>query len=436
MGFILTSPTLQSTDELPQGNINLYFTDEASQDAIAGLFQNGTGISWSYDDANNLLTPTVTLAPFSTDDLAEGANLYYSTTRFDERLALKTTSDLAEGSNLYYTTARFDSRLALKTTSDLAEGSNLYYTAARFNTAFAAKSTTDLAEGSKLFFTTARAQGAVSASAPIAYSGGVFSIQQADATHDGYLSSGDFTTFSAKVSGSGLTSGKMARITGSSTIGNGKLTEDANGALSTTITGGSATALTIDNGSTAVDLLDLQHSASSVLTVSSAGTLTLKASSAANLRWNTDGGGDIGTSSGNRPRDIFATRLMRLPSTALNGYYLDTLRRGLHMDGSGGAAEIYRSGNALLSLADGQYLVCDGPGNIWVFYNADTGTALMTINRGTGKVTANDLVVGKTGLGVGNSAAATTLGTVVKKMEVFAVNGTSLGFVPIYDSIT
>ncbi len=40
------------------------------------------------------------------------------------------------------------------------------------------------------------------------------------------------------------------------------------------------------------------------------------------------------------------------------------------------------------------------------------------------------------GIGVGNSAAATTPGTVVKKMEVFSATGASLGFVPIYDAIT
>lgn len=54
---------------------------EASQDATAALIQNGTGISWSYNDGLNTLTPTVTLAPFTTTNLAEGANLYYT----DER---------------------------------------------------------------------------------------------------------------------------------------------------------------------------------------------------------------------------------------------------------------------------------------------------------------------------------------------------------------
>lgn len=40
------------------------------------------------------------------------------------------------------------------------------------------------------------------------------------------------------------------------------------------------------------------------------------------------------------------------------------------------------------------------------------------------------------GLGVGNSAAATTPGTVVKKMQVFDASGTSLGYVAVYDAIT
>ncbi|MFN3650087.1 MAG: hypothetical protein ACK47B_10955 [Armatimonadota bacterium] len=48
----------------------------------------------------------------------------------------------------------------------------------------------------------------------------------------------------------------------------------------------------------------------------------------------------------------------------------------------------------------------------------------------SGKATATG------GIGVGNSAAATTLGTLTKKMEVFDAAGSSLGFVPIYDAIT
>jgi hypothetical protein len=50
--------------------------------------------------------------------------------------------------------------------------------------------------------------------------------------------------------------------------------------------------------------------------------------------------------------------------------------------------------------------------------------------RAVGKVVAED------GLAVGNSAAATTLGTVIKKTEVFNAAGVSIGFVPVYDTIT
>jgi hypothetical protein len=52
---------------------------------------------------------------------------------------------------------------------------------------------------------------------------------------------------------------------------------------------------------------------------------------------------------------------------------------------------------------------------------------------GTG---SGDKLVATAGLGVGNSASATTPGSVVKKMEVFDAAGSSLGFVPIYNSIT
>ena len=69
-----------------------------------------------------------------------------------------TTSDIAEGTNLYYTTSRFNTDFATKDTDDLSEGAtNLYFTSARFDTDFAGKTTTDLTEGSNLYFTNARA---------------------------------------------------------------------------------------------------------------------------------------------------------------------------------------------------------------------------------------------------------------------------------------
>lgn len=53
-----------------------------------------------------------------------------------------------------------------------------------------------------------------------------------------------------------------------------------------------------------------------------------------------------------------------------------------------------------------------------------------------GRLKTDDLFVTVTGLGVGNSAAATTPGTVTDKIEVFDASGASLGFLAVYDAIT
>jgi hypothetical protein len=104
----------------------------------------------------------VTFATPSTSNITEGTNLFYTTTRFDDRLATKTTDNVSEGTtNKYFTNTRFDDRLATKSTTNLAEGTNLYYTTARQNTDFdarlGAKSTTNLAEGTNLYYTSTRA---------------------------------------------------------------------------------------------------------------------------------------------------------------------------------------------------------------------------------------------------------------------------------------
>jgi hypothetical protein len=120
----------------------------------------------------------------TTTNIAEGTNLYYTDTRFDNRFATKTTTNLTEGTNLYYTDTRFDNRFATKTTTNLAEGTNLYYTNARFDTQLATKTTTNLAEGTNLYFTTARARQSISAVSPVVYdnSTGVISLASGTAT--------------------------------------------------------------------------------------------------------------------------------------------------------------------------------------------------------------------------------------------------------------
>ena len=114
------------------------FRDKFDQTDWVGA---GDGKVLFYD--NN--TGKIKIKTLSVDDIAPafGAN-------FNSNFALKTTDDLTEGSNLYYTTTRantdFDTRLATKSTTDLAEGSRLYYTDARVLTKINATSVTALSD--------------------------------------------------------------------------------------------------------------------------------------------------------------------------------------------------------------------------------------------------------------------------------------------------
>lgn len=67
-----------------------------------------------------------------------------------------------------------------------------------------------------------------------------------------------------------------------------------------------------------------------------------------------------------------------------------------------------------------------------VYFGTDTNL----YRAGPDRLRTDDKFVTALGLGVGNSVAAATPGAVVRKMEVFDAAGTSLGFVPIYNTIT
>lgn len=136
-----------SSDSLDIGFYGLY--DTVGTDKYAGLFRDasdskfklfkdleteptttvdtsGTGYTIGTLVANiegNLtgnVTGTATQAAnlnnHDTDDLAEGStNLYYTTARWDAKMAAADTDDLAEGStNLYYTNARADARITAR----------------------------------------------------------------------------------------------------------------------------------------------------------------------------------------------------------------------------------------------------------------------------------------------------------------------------------
>lgn len=127
-GNVTLSPF--STTDLSEGS-NLYFTDERVDDRVSGLIQNGTGISWAYNDVVNTLTPMISLASFDTDDLVEGAtNKYFTTEAIDDRVAVL----IKDGTGLTWTyndpANTFTGNVSLGTfsTDDLSEGSNLYFT--------------------------------------------------------------------------------------------------------------------------------------------------------------------------------------------------------------------------------------------------------------------------------------------------------------------
>ena len=96
----------KDSDDVSEGTTNLYYTDEKVDDRVAALLTAGSGISISYDDANNTLTITSSgaggydLSGNSTDDLSEGTtNLYFTDERVDDRVAALLTA----GSNITLT---------------------------------------------------------------------------------------------------------------------------------------------------------------------------------------------------------------------------------------------------------------------------------------------------------------------------------------------
>jgi len=146
-----TAFTAKDTDDLTEGSTNLYYTDTR----VSSYLTTNSYATQSYVDSavaaenelsemNDVSITTLTTSQFlqynganwvnitiDTDDVAEGTNLYYTSTRFDTDFSGKTTTNLTEGTNLYYTTARFDTAFSGKSTTDLTEGTNLYYTDAR-----------------------------------------------------------------------------------------------------------------------------------------------------------------------------------------------------------------------------------------------------------------------------------------------------------------
>jgi len=73
-GVIPTAAQISEWDTYSSGDA------QDVMDTVASFIQANTGISWVYDDALNLFTPTINLGEFTTDDLPESATKKYFTT--------------------------------------------------------------------------------------------------------------------------------------------------------------------------------------------------------------------------------------------------------------------------------------------------------------------------------------------------------------------
>lgn len=109
------------TNDIPEGGTNKYFTDERVDDRVANLLQAGANVTLSYDDSLNRLTISSTGNVRSVNTLSGDVVL--------------TTDNISQGvTNKYYSDVLFSNSLLTKTTTDLAEGTNQYFTQARVRT--------------------------------------------------------------------------------------------------------------------------------------------------------------------------------------------------------------------------------------------------------------------------------------------------------------
>lgn len=196
-----------STDDLAEGAVRLYYTRERVEDAVANLITAGSNITLTYtDNGANPGSLSISasnaggydLSNNDTDDLGEGSsNLYFTASRFNTEFAGKTTDDVNEGSsNLYYTNERVDDRVnsllvagtGISKTYD--DGSN----SLTLNLDFTEFNTSNITENTNLYYTDARARSAISVSGDLGYNSGTGVIsftERTDAQVRGLVSASD-----------------------------------------------------------------------------------------------------------------------------------------------------------------------------------------------------------------------------------------------------
>jgi len=117
----------KTTDNITEGSANIFFTNERTDDRVSDLIQNGTGLTWTYDDVGATLTGVVSLSPFNTSQLSESGSLYFTESR--------ARASISENSaQLSYNASTGVLTYAQGNSDTVSEGStNLFYTSSRVN---------------------------------------------------------------------------------------------------------------------------------------------------------------------------------------------------------------------------------------------------------------------------------------------------------------
>jgi hypothetical protein len=230
----LWTKTAGTTSNITEGS-NLYYTDararSAFSESVTGLDYNSTtgvlsttsgyGIpttasqtTWNtaYNDSIVSAAVTGTATKTLTLNQQDGGTITASWNDYDT----------APVTSVFGRTGAVVAASGDYTTTQVTEGTNLYYTDARFNTSFAAKSTTFLTEGTNLYYTDARARAAISltttgTSGAATYTSGVLNIPQYQAA------------LTNPITGTGTTN-YLPKFTGTSALGNSIISEGAGNA--------------------------------------------------------------------------------------------------------------------------------------------------------------------------------------------------------------